>query len=225
MCEWSARESIHRRRSRACSPYLGALRIAPRYRHPDRRLRAVCGGARSTARRARLPYALTAIAGENQCGVASARRQAAGHADLSFARSVFDVRPASAPDFACGISLNARGPRDLPAIAVCLAAFVPGFPIRPGLARARPWRPGSVSRPQARGFSRRPPRPGNCRLRCVMGPERIQADGDMRLCRMAALGAASGQSRRAIPRHAASASGRPTPKTDLSVAPCSRAKR
>jgi hypothetical protein len=66
MCEWSARDSFINGEPRLLA-YLGALRVAPRYRH---RLSVLKGGFEAVRRllhddRA-TPYALTAIAAENQ---------------------------------------------------------------------------------------------------------------------------------------------------------------
>ena len=198
MCEWSARESFIDGEPRLLA-YLGALRIAPAIPPPGRRAQGrLCGGATVFCiTSARPPYALTAIAAENHAALRLLGAKLPGmptyHPLEAFSTFALRPRPASL----CGLR-RTRQCRRSPGDRGVSRTLVSSFTIRAGLARARPWRSGSVSRPQARGFSRRPPRAGHCRLRCVMGPERIQADGDTRLCRMAALGAAVWS---ILPRH------------------------
>jgi hypothetical protein len=125
MCEWSARESYIDGEPRLLA-YLGALRVAPRYRHRLRVLRGgfeavhrlLHDGLRSQGRAT--PYALTAIAAENREALRLLSANLSGlpryHALESF--STFALRPR-------GAAMPARVERaradDLASIAVCLA--------------------------------------------------------------------------------------------------------
>ncbi len=70
MCEWSVREAVRRRRA-AAAPYLGALRVAPRYRHRHPRAQGRFDGRAATLLDAAgaTPYALTAIAADNRAAL------------------------------------------------------------------------------------------------------------------------------------------------------------
>ena len=120
MCEWSARESFIDGTPRLLA-YLGALRIAPRYRH---RLGVLKGGFEAVRRLlhygAATPYALTAIAagntsalrllGANLSGMPMYRRLEA------FSTFALRPRPAARSD-----QVECARADDLPAIAVRLA--------------------------------------------------------------------------------------------------------
>jgi hypothetical protein len=120
MCEWSARESFIDGEPRLLA-YLGALRIAPRYRH---RIAVLKGGfaavhrllhcGRATA------YALTAIAEQNHTALRLLGANLPGmptyHPLDAF--STFALRPRPTPSAAF---IERATAEDLPAIAVCLA--------------------------------------------------------------------------------------------------------
>ena len=120
MCEWSARESFIDGEPRLLA-YLGALRIAPRYRH---RVGVLKGGfaavhgllhhERATA------YALTAIAAENHAALRLLGAKLPGmptyHPLEAFSTFALRPRPASLAAF-----VERASAEDLPAIVVCLA--------------------------------------------------------------------------------------------------------
>jgi hypothetical protein len=119
MCEWSARDCYIDGEPRLLA-YLGALRLAPRYRH---RLSVLEGGFEAVRRllhddRA-TPYALTAIATENRPAL---RLLGANLPGLPAYRpletfSTFALRPR---DTRAQTQVERARPDDLPAIAVCL---------------------------------------------------------------------------------------------------------
>jgi hypothetical protein len=120
MCEWSARESFIDGEPRLLA-YLGALRIAPQYRH---RLAVLKGGFEAVRRLLHhehaTPYALTAIAAENSPALrllgANLRGMPAYRALEPFSTFALRPRPTSRP-----ARVERAGAEDLPAIAVCLA--------------------------------------------------------------------------------------------------------
>jgi len=119
MCEWSARECFIDGEPRLLA-YLGALRVAPRYRH---RLSVLKGGFTAVQQllhnERATPYALTAIAADNH---AALRLLGANLAGLPSYRpiksfSTFALRPRNA---SARPAVERARPDDLPAIAACL---------------------------------------------------------------------------------------------------------
>jgi hypothetical protein len=119
MCEWSARECFIDGEPRLLA-YLGALRVAPRYRH---RLSILKGGFTAVHQllhdERATPYALTAIAADNH---AALRLLGANLAGLPSYRplksfSTFALRPRST---SVPPAIERARADDLPAIAACL---------------------------------------------------------------------------------------------------------
>jgi hypothetical protein len=121
MCEWSARESYVDGEVQLLA-YLGALRVAPPYRH---RIRVIKGGFEAVRRllhgKSATAYALTAIAAENTAALRLLGANLPGmpryQALESFSTFALRPRPATA---AAG-RVERASARDLPAIAVRLA--------------------------------------------------------------------------------------------------------
>jgi hypothetical protein len=119
MCEWSARECFIDGEPRLLA-YLGALRVAPRYRH---RLSVLKGGFTAVQRllhnERATPYALTAIAADNHVALRLLGANLAGLPSYRPLKSVstFALRPRSTS--VRPIVERARAD-DLPAIADCL---------------------------------------------------------------------------------------------------------
>jgi len=119
MCEWSARECFIDGEPRLLA-YLGALRVAPRYRHRRSVLRGGFEAVRQLLHDERAtPYALTAIAADNH---AALRLLGANLAGLPSYRpiksfSTFALRPRSA---SARPTVERARPDDLPLIAACL---------------------------------------------------------------------------------------------------------
>jgi hypothetical protein len=120
MCEWSARESFVGGEVRLLA-YLGALRIAPRYRHRLRVLRNGFEAVRLLLHQPdATPYALTVIGAENHD---ASRLLGANLPGMPTYRrleefSTFALLPRRAPPRA---QVERAGHDDLAAIAVCLA--------------------------------------------------------------------------------------------------------
>ena len=96
MCEWSARESFVDGEPRLLA-YLGALRVAPHYRH---RLRVLKGGFEAVRRllhhERATPYALTAIAAENHVALRLLGANLPGMPTYQPLEAVLDLRAAAA---------------------------------------------------------------------------------------------------------------------------------
>lgn len=120
MCEWSARESFIDGEPRLLA-YLGALRVAPRYRH---RLGVLRGGFEAVHallhREQATPYALTAIAADNTSALRLLGANLAGMPTYrpleAFSTFALRPRPGASSDH-----VERAAAHDLPAIAVCLA--------------------------------------------------------------------------------------------------------
>jgi hypothetical protein len=120
MCEWSARESFIDGEPRLLA-YLGALRIAPRYRHRVGVLKGGFAAVHGLLHHQRAtPYALTAIAAENHTALRLLGAKLPGmpiyHPLEAFSTFALRPRPTSPAAF-----VERARAEDLPAIAVCLA--------------------------------------------------------------------------------------------------------
>jgi hypothetical protein len=119
MCEWSARESFIDGEPQFLA-YLGALRVAPHYRH---RLRVLKGGFEAVRRllhhQHATSYALTMIGTENLGALRLLGSNLPGMPTYRRLEefSTFALRPRHAPPRA---QVERAGPGDLSAIAVCL---------------------------------------------------------------------------------------------------------
>jgi hypothetical protein len=120
MCEWSARESFVDGEVRLLA-YIGALRVAPAFRH---RVAVLKGGFEAVRRllhhgRA-TPYALTAIAADNRAALRLLNANLGGMPTYTPLEpfSTFALRPRSATLSVC---VERARSDDLAAIAVCLA--------------------------------------------------------------------------------------------------------
>ena len=161
ICEWSARRVVHRRQA-ALLAYLGALRVAPRYRH---RVGVLKGGFRGGAGSALHHQRATAVCADRDRSRESVAACACSAPSLPGMPTYHPLEAfstfahAAALRFRLRSSLNASAAEDdLPAIAVCLARSYRDLQFAPVWRAASLGDPDRVETSTPRDFHRRPPR-------------------------------------------------------------------